>query len=253
MFDYIWLCVNNLHKEIVKSKVPNLYLVRNLSQMKSVLLSKLVKFSRAQNEQKQTRANDLQKESSGGGGGDYWVICTAAAGHAFWDNDKSILGEKIIEFIPKREAHPHKPTKDKFQANIDFLHVMQDYDFAAIRPEGTIYKHGGNKHVIQIEDLPVKVSPQNIFTFGDKGNLQMGAIWFVTRVRGGYTDEELGMHTSAIFESISLRFGDKYAINPDYCIAVDVSRGSEVRHTQVLKGEVKDILRPTLNELKRYL
>lgn len=226
--------------------------------MDKVSVSKLVEFRRIKKEgPKQTFIRKLQKEKvqdpeKDGGGNDYWITSSSAVSATFWHNDKVYLENKIQELAVKIETNEHKNVKSQFQRNIDILVIMQDFDFESILPNTELKKLSVKKNIITIADVPVQVLPQHIFIYEDKGFTNVGGLWFVAKI-GGYTDGELGMFCTALYQYLTIRYGDNYAVDPNYCIAMDISRAKDLSYTEILKNGTSEILLNTINELNKLL
>lgn len=223
--------------------------------MEKVGVSKLIDFSRKKTQgSKLTFVNNLKKPKAENtdGGGDYWITSTSACAATFWYQDKSHIENKIEELKEKINATDHKQTKDQFIQNVNILLSMDDFDFGGIIPQAEVVKQSRKENIINIHNLPIQVRPQHIFSYkiGDKENI--GGVWFVAK-KGGYTEGELGMFSNALHKYLSKRFSDKYIVDPNYCISVDVSNVKSVSYSQLLKKQVPDLLNSTINDLRKLM
>lgn len=223
--------------------------------MKKIGVSKIIDFRRIKNKGPQiTFVKNLKKTKSENisGGGDYWITSTSACAATFWNGNKEFLDKKIEELKEKIILIDDKKTKNQFQINIDILFSMQDYDFNGIHPPADLNKLKLHGNIIQINDLPIQVRPQHIFGYEIDENLHIGGVWFVAK-KGGYTEGELGIFTSALYQYFVKRYGDKYTIDPNYCVAIDISSVKDVRYNQILGGEIPNLLKPSIENLKKLL
>lgn len=223
--------------------------------MEKIGVAKLVEFRRIENKgPKATFMRYVQKSKSesDGSGGDYWVCCTSACAATFWHKDHAYLDDKMHELRGKIVTAKHKLTKDQFQKNIDIMFAMHDFDFKSISPKVVLKKLSLARNIVRIEDLPVQVRPQHIFSYEIDENPQIGGVWFVAK-KGGFKKEELGMFATALYHYLTKTFSDEFAVDPDHCVAIDVATVKDVSYTDVLKGQVLDLLKPTINDLKKLL
>lgn len=226
--------------------------------MEKVSVSKLIDFRRITKEgPKQTfirnlRKGKVQDPDKNDIGGDYWITSSSAVAATFWYNDKKYLEDKIQDLSYKIELTEFQRTKNQFQKNIDLLVIMQDFDFQSILPNAELKKLSVKKNIITIANVPIQVRPQRVFTYEDKGFTNIGGVWFVAK-KEGYTDGELGMFSTALFKYLTIRYGDQYAIDPNFCIAVDISRAKDLSYTEILKSGTSEILQNTINELEKNL
>ena len=226
--------------------------------MEKVSVSKLVDFRRIKKDgPKQTfvknlRKGKIQELEKNESGGDYWITSASAVAATFWNNDKMFLENKIQELAGKIQLTEFKRTKDQFQKNIDILATMQDFDFNSILPNTELKKLSVKNNIIIIAGVPIQVRPQRIFTYEDKGLKSVGGVWFVAK-KDGYSDGELGMFCTALFQYLTVRYSDKYTVDPNYCIAMDISRAKDLSYTEILKNGTSEILLNTITELNKLL
>ena len=172
--------------------------------MKKIGIAKLVEFKRIKNPgPKATLIKNLRKVKTENDkeGGDYWITSTSACAASFWNKDQAYLHAKIEELKEKIEATKHKNTKDQFQKNIDNLYSMLEYDFESICPPATLKKESLKENIFQIDQIPIQVRPQHIFTYEIGETSQIGAVWFVAK-KDGYSNGELAMFSTAIYNKI---------------------------------------------------
>lgn len=225
--------------------------------MEKIAISKLVDFRRKSSPStKKTFVQNLEKikpEDDDSSGGDYWITSISAIANIFKKKDKSFLDYKIEELKAKVEASDHNPTKIQFQRNIEILYKMHDLDFDAITPPATLQllKKPRLKSIIDLYGLPIRIRPHHIFSYLIGEYMQVGGVLFVAKL-GGYTDGELGMFSSGLYHYLNKCYANQYQIDPEYCRAIDVSSIKEVKHTQILKGDIPDLLEKTIEELRSF-
>ncbi|MEZ7496605.1 hypothetical protein QO206_14010 [Leeuwenhoekiella aequorea] len=226
--------------------------------MEKVSVSKLVELRRITKEgSKQTFIRNLLKGKVQDPdkidiGGDYWITSSSAVAATFWNNEKKYLEDKIQDLSNKIELSEFQRTKNQFQENIDLLVIMQDFDFRSILPNTELQKLSVIKNIITISNVPIQVRPQRIFSYSDNGAKQVGGVWFVAK-KDGYSDGELGMFCTAIYQYLKIRYGDEYVVDPNFCIAVDISRAKDLSYTEILKNGTSEILLNAINELNKLL
>ena len=223
--------------------------------MEKVSVSKLIDFRNIEKQgSKLTFIKNLQKPraENKASGGDYWICSTSASAAAFWNNDQTYLDEKIHELKEKIAATEYKQTKDQFQKNIDIMLAMHEFDFDAISPRTEFEKQPLKQNIVEFDTLPVQVRPQHIFSYEIDGILNVGAVWFVAK-KDGYKTSELGMFATALYHCLKKEISDNFSVDPDFCIAIDISTTKEIRYSNILKNEVPDILKSTVSELLKLL
>jgi hypothetical protein len=223
--------------------------------MEKVSISKLIDFRNIEKQgPKLTFIRNLQKPKieNKGSGGDYWICGTSASAAAFWNNDQTYLDDKIHELKEKIEATEYKRTKDQFQKNIDIMVAMHEFDFDGISPGTELKKQTLKQNIVKFDTLPIQVRPQHIFSYEIDEKPNVGAVWLVAK-KDGYKTSELGMFATALYHCLKNGFSDNFAIDPDFCIAIDISTTKEVRYSNILKEEVPDILKSTVSELLKLL
>jgi hypothetical protein len=190
------------------------------------------------------------------GGGDYWTISLSAVCHAFKEDDLQIIDEKIAEVQQKLKSAKATVTQMMYQRNIKILENYLDIDLKKLRPGGRLLfqkKSTGNT-LLMIKGLEVEVDAKRCqaYAFGKKDEESVGAIWFVTQVKG-YRIEEVGMFCEMLYRFLKHNYGKKYSINPKYCIAVDLLGGHIVSYSQIEDGTIPKVLTPTLDAINKLI
>ncbi|HYG16505.1 MAG TPA: hypothetical protein VEC12_12180, partial [Bacteroidia bacterium] len=191
--------------------------------MEKVSVAKLVEFRRKTENSKRTFINNLKKptEHSEGGGGDYWITSVSAISGAFRLNSNQPIHDKIEELVEKKRQAPAKITKDMFQRNIDILNGFTNFNMAELKPELKMNFIPIGTTTIQINNIPIQIRPQRVFTFEDKGIKKVGAIWFVAKL-GGFKNEEIGLFSESLYKHLEFNFSKDYEIDFRFCLSLDV-------------------------------
>jgi len=193
-------------------------------------------------------------QPSTGSGGDYWISSLSAISKIYRSDEMNFLDEKI-EFLQEKIVDgADKRINDMYQRNITFLEGFKGFDFQKIKPsEDLIYhKKDESKSVLDINGLKVKVMPNHLFSYTNNQNAEIGAIWFVAKL-GGYKKDELGMFTDLLFRYLTKHFSSAYSVNPEHCIAIDISKLEEVRYSEIESGNVPILIDRTIEGIQKIL
>ncbi|RZL41503.1 MAG: hypothetical protein EOP00_24730 [Pedobacter sp.] len=227
--------------------------------MKKLSVKNVIEFRNRSAKSKLGFLNNLlndreKKEADESGGGDYWISCLSAIKNVFQTNDKALLDEKIDQLIDKIEDTDFKITKDRWQANIDILHMFQEFDYDNLKPkfELTYLKKPDSISVLKIKDIPVEAKPQFVFSFKNKGMEEIGAVWFVIK-KGGYKESELGIFSDMIYRYLIYNHSQNFSLNLDFCIAVDVYNSRFVTYNSLVNGDIAFLLDSTIDEINYVL
>jgi hypothetical protein len=129
---------------------------------------------------------------------------------------------------------------------------MLEFDFESISPQATLKKEPLMENIFQIDQVPIQVRPQHIFSYKIGETSQVGAVWFVAK-KDGYSSGELAMFSTAMYSYLRRRFSDEYTVDPEYCVAIDVSVVKEIRYSAIINDQVPNILQSTIQDLKSFL
>lgn len=189
-------------------------------------------------------------------GGDYWTISLSAVCHAFKENDLQIIHEKIAEVRQKLKSSKGTGTQMMYQRNIKILENYLNIDLEALRPGGRLLfqkKSTGNT-LLMIKGLEIEVDAKryHAYAFGKKNEESVGAIWFVSQVKG-YRIEEVGIFCEMLYRFLKHNYAKKYSLNSKYCIAVDLMSGYIVSYSQIEDGTIPEILVPTLDAINKFM
>jgi len=223
--------------------------------MNKINIKEIIDFRRKSIKAKHTFAQNLNKENlPSEGGGDYWISSVSALARAFKTNNNDVITEKVIKINKSLDSTIYERTKLMYQRNIDILNNYKDFDFDAIKPTQKLTYHKKSKSlsILMIDKVPIKISPNHIFSYNENGKKIMGGIWFIAKL-GGLKDEELAMVSDVLYRYLQANYSVDYEINPEFCIAVDVNNCKEINFRQLLTKEMPAILLPTLDSLKAML
>jgi len=146
-----------------------------------------------------------------------------------------------------------KQTKDMYDRNINILDKYEDFDFNKWQPENiTFERKNQTNSIVKVTGLELKVMPHHVFSFVKDDVKQIGAIWFVAKLKG-FRNDEVGMFTDALFSYLKRYHAKDYKPSSEYCLAVDVSNGIAITQRQLEAGEINRMLESTVAELKRII
>jgi hypothetical protein len=218
-------------------------------------VKKLIEFRRLSKTRKVTFANKLKvgkKSISDGGGGNYWVRSVSAISSSFKENDNSYITDKIEEVTNLYDLNQRAQTKTMYKRNIDILDKYKDFDFTLWRPSADLKFLPKPHSILEMNGLPVQILPNHIFSYGEKNNQSVGAIWFVIW-QDGFKPSDLGIYSETLFRYLSSYLSENYMINPASCIIVDILSMKSISYNEVLNGGVSSLLDDTMKSVKEYL
>jgi hypothetical protein len=184
-------------------------------------------------------------------GGDYWKRSTSGLSNAYKHNDNKLIQKKIDSVSSVYESARKESTKTMYKRNLEILHNYTDFDFSTWRPPANLQFLAKSKLTVTIKDIPVQVLPHHIFSYEDKGEPNVGGIWFVVWL-DGFKQGDLGIYSESLFRYLTLLYAKKYKVNPEYCLTVDAASKDVVSYNQILKGKIPSLLEPTIDALSKY-
>lgn len=222
--------------------------------MEKIRIKDLIEFRNKKDGPRKTFVNNLKKEKEkkkDGSGGDYWVTSLSAISNAFRHNNTDFLQEKIDDLQERMAVTNHKNTKNQYRKNIDILIGFKDFDLQQIRPDADLkfHKKPTDKSLIYIKGLPVQAWPHHVFSFSHNNSEEIGAVWFVTKLKG-FTKSELGMFADILYRYLESLYSKDFYVNPEYCIAVNAGSGQEATYQDILNGDIPVLIDRTIDELK---
>ncbi len=140
-----------------------------------------------------------------------------------------------------------------YERNISILRNYEDFNFKVWMPinELKFMKKAKKNYLLTIKGFLIQVAPQHVFTFQQNDVNEVGAIWFIAKLKG-FKEDELGMFTDILYRYLTANFKD-YTVNSKYCIAVDVFSSKYVNYFQLESREIPKILDSTLNAIKALM
>ena len=221
---------------------------------KNIPVMQLVKFRRLSEKSQTTFANNLKapkKPKTNTGGGNYWVRCISGISNGFKDNDNSLIQEKIDTVVSLYDSTKLDSTRIMYKKNLEILHEYIDFDFSIWRPSIDLQFLANPKLTLIIKDVPIQVIPNHVFSYNDKDDQKIGAIWFVCWLEG-FKRDDLGIFSEALFRYLSFLYAKDYKIDPNYCAVVDVSTMDYSNYQEVLDGDIIPLLESTIDSLNKY-
>lgn len=173
--------------------------------------------------------------------------------NSYKQDNLNLVDEKITELLEKLSNTKHTITKNMYQRNIMILKNYKNMDLKKIRPIqklSFLKKYTGNPLLI-IKGLQIEAKPSHIFTFGNKDEERIGAIWFTAKVNG-YRIEEVGMFCDMLYRFLKYNYSKKYQVMLKYCIAIDMLSGHITDYSKIETGVLSQILTPTLDEINKF-
>jgi hypothetical protein len=223
--------------------------------MKKTTIPNIVEFTRKTPESRLTFVHNLMKpkiETETEGGGNYWIHSLSAIGQVFKTEELKDLEEKINILNEKRNNSTAQISKHMFQRNIEVLQSAKDLDFSELKPNFDVKYLPKPKSVQAIDELPIQILPQHVYSFEENEIKKVGAIWFVSKLNG-YTEEELSLFTYGLYKYLVNIHSDKNEISNEYCIAVDVTKSSILSYSKLMNKDFDKYIIQTFNAFKKAI
>lgn len=188
------------------------------------------------------------------GGGDYWITSVSAVNNSYRSNDIEIVNEKIEELREKTRNTNQNIAKNMYQRNVAILQKYKSLDIKKLRPPEKVefLKKSTANSVLTIKGLQIQTKPNHVFMYNKDGDENIGAIWFIAKLKG-YRIEEVGLATELLYRYIKSNYSKKYQLNSKYCLALDVVNGNAVNYFQIENGDIPAILIPTIDDINRLM
>jgi hypothetical protein len=222
---------------------------------KNLPVMQLVKFRRLSERSRLTFTNNLKipkKPKADSGGGNYWVRSVSGISNAFKNKDNKFIQEKIDAVTSVYDSAKSDGTIMMYKRNLEILHSYTDFDFSTWCPSGDLQFLANPQLTLIVNDLPIQIIPNHVFSYDDKGEQKVGGIWFVCWL-DGFKPDDLGIFSEALFRYLSFLHAKQYKVAPDYCSIVDVLTMERLSYQQVLEGKITPLLEHTINILNKYL
>jgi hypothetical protein len=223
--------------------------------MKKISVKDVVRFRNKKERSRETLLNNLLKKedvkSDSEGGGDYWIIATSALSNAVKVGNTNSVKNKITEVGDKIQPNLTKQSKDMYEKNLNILHYYEDFNVADWLPDNTkILTRANKKVIVEIESVPVQISPSQVFYFEEDGIEKVGAIWFIAQL-GGFAEPDLGIFAECLYIHLSHLFKDKYQVEARNCVVVEVVKNTEVNYQMILDNEIPSLLSSVLKDIRK--
>lgn len=227
--------------------------------MKNLSVKEIVEFRSKSERAQKNFANNIKidrnkVENDSEGGGDYWITCLSAISNSYKLRDVQPILAKREELEGKLEAAENFNTKNMYTRNIEILNSFESFDFTNIRPSAKMnfLKKKKNDYILIVKGIPIQVKPHYVFSFENNGRQEVGAIWFIAKLKG-FKRNELGIFTDILYRYLLTHFSDQYSINSNFCVAVDVFKKVEVSYLQLENNEITKVLDSTLDTIKSLM
>jgi len=223
-----------------------------------VSVNKLVEFKKLTERSQVTFANNLKKpkkpklDDEESDGGNYWQRCLSGVSTAFKENNNSIIKERIDSLLTVYETCDKNQVRSMYKRNLAILKKYEEFDFSIWNPPVPFKYHSKTRTPLTFKKIPLKVLPQHVYSYGGKENPTMGGIFFVTSVQG-YSIDDLGIFSEAIYKYLYNQHPEDYYIDPKYCITVDASTMEVVRYQEILDGKIPSLLQKMLDKLNTLI
>lgn len=222
--------------------------------MKKVTVKNLIEFREKNEQTKITFVRNLKKDKKkeDSSGGDYWISCLSAIRNCFKENDETLLNDKIQLLIKKIKVTEIQRIKNQFQRNIDIMENFKDFDIQNLKPNADLnfLKQPKLKSLLDIKSLPIEAKPCHIYTFSENGSEEIGGIWFIAKLNG-FKQSESGMFVDILYRYLDKHYSKDFFVNPEYCIAIDLFKGREIKYSELENGRFPILIDSTIEELKK--
>jgi hypothetical protein len=216
--------------------------------MEKISVSNVVEFKRKNTPSSQaTLINKLKfpkpRKEDADDGGNYWTHSLSALGNSFRDKSNGPVVEKLDILLDKHEAAASPVSKNMFQKNIGILHSFEEYDFRRLQPSSELIylKKPKDKSILIIEHLPIQALPNHVFVFDEDGVHNIGACWFVAKIKE-YTLDELAIFTDSLHRYLQKNYCDDYVVNAKYCVVIDAMNLNVLRYSEIaIKDKPSDL------------
>ena len=226
--------------------------------MEKIPTAKIIEFKRKKSDSsKLTLINNLKKpkvKKEDSEGGNYWTTSISSISQYYKDANQDKILDKIDDLLGRHDLANAKISKVMYQRNIEILHNFEDFNFDSFKPNSKIkyISKPVDKSVINILGVPIQVRPQHVYTYEENDVEKIGAIWFVAK-KDGFEKAEIGIFTEALFEYLEINYSKKYEIDPNYCIAIDVTNLIDVRQDEIFTGSVPSLLNSSVEAIKKMI
>lgn len=220
--------------------------------MKKISVKNIIAFRSKPEKNQKAFLNNLDKDKGANpeGGGDYWVRSLSALSAAVKEKSAEPVKKKISDISNDFVPALTKQTKDMYTRNLSVLHNYENFDFENWLPtDYEVLNKTSKKAIIEIDDIPVQITPSQVFSFEEEDKRYVGAVWFLAKLKN-FKKPELGVFAEALHIYLDSNFEKDYRISPKNCLVVDVLSMEEINYQMLLDGEIPSLLRETLQNIK---
>lgn len=220
--------------------------------MKNLSIGQIVEFRKKTDRAKRTfverLSQPIEEKKTEDGGGDYWVRSMSAINRAYLTSDNQFIKNKIDDINVDLLNSTVNTTKLMYERNLQILHNFEDIDFKDFVPAKnfTFLEKEAKKANFNINDLPVKIKFNQLYTFEDNSINYIGGVLFVAKLRG-YSKIELGIYCEAFYRYLRQKYSKNYRISVENIKVVDVITLEEVTFEMLENGSISKQLENTIN------
>jgi hypothetical protein len=223
--------------------------------MKKISVKNIILFRNKPEKSQKTFLDSLKKKSEvklDNSGGDYWVRSLSALSNVVSEKNTEPIKEKIANILEDFKPNIIKQTNAMYQRNLDILYNYEDFDVNIWLPENAeILNKISKKAIIEINGVPVQITPNQIYSFERESKHFVGAIWFLAKLEG-FKTSELGIFAEALYIYLTEHFGNKFEISPENCLIIDVLNKKEVNYKMLMTEEIPHLLIATLEDIRKF-
>lgn len=232
--------------------LKNILNIAKNKKMKNITIKEIIEFRRKSIKSRESFIKKIQKvKAPSESGGDYWISASSAISRAFKSDNNQEISDKINDLLSELEKPHYKRTKIMYQRNLDILHNFEDFDLKILKPNSEIefLKKPKILEIIEILNLPVKITPSHIFTYEKNDCKYIGGLWIACKLEG-FSLNELASFTEGLYKYIEKNYSKEYLIDKDFCIALDAYTGNIINYSTIEKGEHSSVFELTIPIIK---
>lgn len=221
-------------------------------QLKNFTIKNLIDYRRKSIKSRETFIKGFQKfKVNAESGGDYWISAVSAISRAFKATNNQEITDKINVLLSDVENAIYSRTKLMYQRNLQILNTLEDFEFSNLKPpcEIKFLKKPKILQIVEILNLPLKITPTHIFTYVENGTTFIGGLWIACKL-DGYTNSELATFTEALYKYLEKNYSNEYVIDKRYCSSLDAFTGNVVNYEEIEDGSTESIFDSTIPMIK---
>lgn len=147
--------------------------------MKKISVKNIVAFRNRSDKSKKAFLNSLNRERdiNSESGGDYWVRSLSALSATIKEKSVEPIKNKITDILRDSVPNLTKQTKDMYARNLNVLHNYENFNFENWLPiDYKVLSKTSKKGIIDIDDIPVQITPSQVFVFENDDIKCVGAV-----------------------------------------------------------------------------